>query len=67
MDRQKKFGEGIRYGELKGFIDTLPCVRRVVSLWLDTGSKGKRNRLGDVLLPQNGLFLLDRVACSLTE
>lgn len=64
---KKKFGEGIRYGELKGFIDTLPCVRRVVSLWLDTGSKGKRNRLGDVLLPQNGLFLLDRVACSLTE
>lgn len=64
---KKKFGEGIRYGELKGFIDTLPCVRRVDSLWLDTGSNGKRNRLGDVLLPKNGLFLLNRVLCSLTE
>lgn len=64
---QKKFGEGIRYGELRGFVDTLPCVRRVESLWLNTGSKGKRNRLGDVLLPPNGLFLLNRVVCSLTD
>lgn len=64
---RKKFGEGIRYGELKGFVDTLPCVRRVESLWLDTGSKGRRNRLGDVLLPSNGRFLVNRVVCSLTE
>ena len=64
---RKRFGECLRYGELKGFADTLPCVRRVESLWLDTGGKGRRNCLGDVLLPPNGLFLVTRVACSLTE
>lgn len=64
---KKKFGEGIRYGELKGFIGTRPCVKRVESLWLNTGSKGRRNRLGDVLLPPNGLFFVSRVVCSLTE
>lgn len=64
---KRKFGEGIRYGELRGFIDTRPCVSRVESLWLDTGSKGRRNRLGDILLPPNGLFLVSRVVCSLTE
>lgn len=64
---RKKLGECLRYAQLKGFIDTLPCVRRVESLWLDTGGKGRRNRLGDVLLPPNGLFLAGRVECSLTE
>lgn len=64
---KKKFGDCLRYGELKGFIDTLPCVKRVESLWLDTGGRGKRNRLGDVLIPPNGLFFVNRVVCSLTE
>lgn len=65
--RRKRFGEEIRYGELKGYINTLPCVRRVDSLWVDAGSRGKRNQQGDLLLPPNGLFILKRVTCSLAE
>lgn len=63
---QKKFGEGIRYGEWKGRINTLPCVKRVESLWLNAGGRDRRNRSGDMLLPPNGLFLVSRIVCSLT-
>lgn len=64
---KKKFGEAVCYGQLRGFIDTLPCVRNVESLILDTGSQGRRNRQGDILLPPGGLIRLKRVVCSLTK
>ncbi len=65
--KKKRFGEGIRYGDLKGKIGTLPCVRRVESLWIDAGSRGRRNEEGDLLMPPNGLFWLKRVVCNLVE
>lgn len=59
------FGQGISYGELLGMIDALPCVQQISSLWLDAGSRGKRNSRGDVLLPPNGLLYLKKVTCNL--
>lgn len=61
----KRFGENLIYSELAGVIDALPCVKRIETLWLDVGSKGRRNPLGDVLLPPHGLFHLRWVDLSL--
>lgn len=58
-------GQGISYGQLLGMIDSLPCVQQVNSLWLDSGSRGKRTPRGDLLLPPNGLLCLKKVTCSL--
>lgn len=65
--RQKRFGEGISYGELRGKIVTMACVRRVESLWIDAGNRVRRNTEGDLLLPPNGLFWLKRIVCNLLE
>lgn len=58
-------GQGIPYGELLGMIDSLPCVQKVESLWLDSASRGKRTPRGDLLVPARGLLNLKRVTCNL--
>lgn len=63
--RQKGFGEGISYGELAGRIESLPCVQKMTSLWIDAGSRGKRDSAGDLLLPSHGLLILKKVSCHL--
>lgn len=65
--RNKKFGEGVRYEELKGMIGTLPCIRHVESLWLNTKAGARRNQFGDILVPPNGIVKLKRVVCNLTQ
>ena len=59
------FGQGILYGQLLGMIDSLPCVQQVSSLWLDSGSRGKRTPRGDLQLPPGGLLCLKKVTCNL--
>lgn len=61
--KKKRFGEGILYRELVGLIDSLPYVQKVDSMWLNAGNNGKRNQLGDVQLPPEGLFHLKSVSC----
>lgn len=64
--KKKRFGEGILYRELVGLIDSLPYVQKVDSVWLNAGNNGKRNQLGDVQLPPEGLFHLKSVTCHQT-
>lgn len=59
------FGQGILYGELLGMIDSLPCVQKAESLWLDSGGRGKRTPRGDLLVPIRGLLNLKKVTCNL--
>lgn len=61
----RELGQGILYGELLGLIDSLPCVQKAESLWLDSGSRGKRTPRGDILLPAHGLLNLKKVSCNL--
>ncbi len=54
-----EFGAPVRYSTLYGIMDTLDCVRRVVSLTIDAQGRGiSRGTNGDVILPHNGLAVL---------
>lgn len=56
------FGEPVSYGELYGVIDSLPCVRRLRLLNLETSSTAvSRNQGGDLIPPENGVFLLKQI------
>lgn len=59
----KTFGDGISYGVLHGYIDSLACVRMVKSLWIDSDGRGRRSECGDLGLPPNGLIRLKEVCC----
>lgn len=64
----RTFGEGISYAELYGLVDTHPCVRRVKALRIDGAGRTRRNDLGDLLIPANGLLRLADMECTvLTE
>ena len=56
------FGEPVSYGELYGVIDSLPCVKRLRILNLETSSTAvSRNQGGDLIPPENGVFLLKQI------
>ena len=57
-DRQ--FGAPVRYSVLYGILDTLDCVAGIEALTIDAQGKGiSRGVNGDVLLPHNGLAVLE--------
>ena len=56
------FGEPVSYGGLYGVIDSLPCVKRLRILELETSSTAvSRNHGGDLIPPENGVFLLKQI------
>ncbi|MFR5601853.1 MAG: baseplate J/gp47 family protein [Lachnospiraceae bacterium] len=66
--RDGQFGQPILYGEVYGIIDVLEHVTHVRSVSLDAqGSKIKRNRNGDILLPVNGLAYLKEWDCMISS
>lgn len=61
--RKKSFGEGISYSQLTGIIEAQPCVQGIISLWLDVGSRGRRDQAGNLELPPGGLLKLKSLSC----
>lgn len=58
------FGSPVRYSELYGTIDTLDCVQAIESLTIDAQGRGiARSVGGDVILPFNGLAVLQSASC----
>lgn len=67
-EREGEFGLPVRHGQLYGYLDSLGCVREIRMLTVEArGNRIKRNKSGDVIPPPNGVFLLKRTECTITN
>lgn len=66
--REGEFGLPVRHGQLYGYLDSLESVREIRMLTVEArGNRIRRNKSGDVIPPQNGVFLLKRAECTITN
>ena len=66
-ESQSEFGKPVLYSAIYGFVDSMERVGRVHSLTIDASGQGlQRNMGGDVMLPPNGLAILEHVYCGIS-
>lgn len=67
-DKNWQFGEGVKYSEIYGIIDTLECVEYIYNLSINFSGKGmKKSGSDDIDIPENGMVYLENYEINVSD